>query len=129
MGSKTFNFVDQTGEWPYPGLKTYLISNSVSVDGNDDDIHQISGDVSHIAQKVEQDHPDAGIWIVGGSNIIRQFLDIGKVDETHLFIMPILLGSGIPMFPETNQQETLKLVKSNHFKNGVIEMVYTHGKA
>lgn len=38
------------------------------------------------------------VWIMGGANIIRQYLDAELVDEFLLSIRPILLNGGTPLF-------------------------------
>jgi len=38
------------------------------------------------------------VWIMGGANIIQQYLNAGLIDEFHLSIAPILLNSGTPLF-------------------------------
>ena len=39
---------------------------------------------------------NVGIW--GGANVIRQYLKAGLLDEMQIHLIPVLLGSGIPLF-------------------------------
>jgi dihydrofolate reductase len=39
---------------------------------------------------------DVGVW--GGANLIRQCLRAGSLDEIQIHLIPVLLGSGIPLF-------------------------------
>jgi dihydrofolate reductase len=41
------------------------------------------------------------IWIMGGANIIRQFIKAGLVDELEIHISHILLGMGTRLFDDT----------------------------
>ncbi|GAO43539.1 dihydrofolate reductase family protein [Flavihumibacter petaseus] len=37
---------------------------------------------------------DKDVWIMGGANVIQQFIAAGWVDELHLHVVPVLLGKG-----------------------------------
>lgn len=45
------------------------------------------------------------IRIGGGANTIRQFLVEGLIDEMHIAISPVLLGTGEPLFQGVNLRE------------------------
>lgn len=69
---------------------------------------------------------NVGIW--GGANLIRQYLQAGLLDEMHLHVIPILLGSGIRLFDGLNPDGiTLEKVRSietpaaTHFRFEVIK--------
>ena len=37
------------------------------------------------------------IWMMGGAGIIASFLDEGEIDEFMIFVIPKLIGEGIPL--------------------------------
>ena len=41
---------------------------------------------------------DADVGIMGGADIARQFIRAGLVDEISIHLMPVLFGSGTPLF-------------------------------
>jgi dihydrofolate reductase len=43
--------------------------------------------------------PGKDIWLFGGGNLFRQLLDAGAVDSVEIAVLPVLLGSGIPLIP------------------------------
>lgn len=63
-------------------------------------------------------------WLVGGANIVNQFLQSNLIDEFIIFIMPVVLGSWVRLFWENNQELQLKLTKHKIHKSGVCEMHY-----
>ncbi|MDF2379618.1 MAG: dihydrofolate reductase family protein [Candidatus Gracilibacteria bacterium] len=65
------------------------------------------------------------IWLVGGPNLLTEFLNKGHLDECILFTMPILLGDGIPLFQNIKKIPKFKLLKTKEYKNGVIESHYS----
>jgi dihydrofolate reductase len=69
--------------------------------------------------------PDPGkdIWLMGGGVLFRTLLDAGLVDTVELTIIPILLGSGVPMLPE-GLRHLLHLVEHRPYPNGTISLIY-----
>jgi len=47
------------------------------------------------------------------------------IDDYWLFVNPILLGQGTPLFKDIQQKMTLKLVASHAFTCGVVCLHYT----
>lgn len=43
--------------------------------------------------------PGRDIWLYGGGNFFRSLLDAGLVDTVEVAVIPVLLGSGIPLLP------------------------------
>jgi dihydrofolate reductase len=43
--------------------------------------------------------PGGDIWLFGGGALFRSLLDAGLVDTVEVALMPVLLGSGIPLLP------------------------------
>ena len=46
---------------------------------------------------------DKDIRIGGGASTIRQYLEFGAIDEMHLAVVPVLLGSGVPLWNESSR--------------------------
>lgn len=57
---------------------------------------------------------------VGGANLASTFMQLGLIDEYRLYIHPIILGSGKPMFPQLRDKINLKLVETRTFGSGVV---------
>jgi dihydrofolate reductase len=51
---------------------------------------------------------DKDVTIMGGGDIIRQAVDEGLVDELLLHLAPIILGSGTPLFDDSNRRELIQ---------------------
>ena len=52
------------------------------------------------------------VQVVGGVSIAQQLLDTGLVDELHIDIMPVFLGTGLRSF-ESSSLERVRLEKIN----------------
>ena len=60
----------------------------------------------------------------GSGNLIRWLLDNDLVDEMNLLIVPVVLGQGTRLFPDTGPDMALDLVDSRAFPKGVTLQVY-----
>ncbi len=58
------------------------------------------------------------IAIFGSGTIVRQFTNLGLIDEFRLVINPFILGSGKPLFIDIKKKRNLKLLNTRVFKNG-----------
>jgi dihydrofolate reductase len=65
------------------------------------------------------------IWLFGGGALFRSFLEAGLVDTVEVAIIPVLLGSGIPLLPPPAHRATLKLTGHRTYKTGIVSTEYT----
>lgn len=68
---------------------------------------------------------DGGPILVAGSRtLVRLLLAEGLVDELHLQVFPLLLGSGARLYPESADTTAMELVSSTALENGVLLQAY-----
>lgn len=72
-----------------------------------------------------KDQIDDGIYISGSGTLVRALLADGLVDELHLLVYPIVLGSGLELFPNGTQRTPLALARQEAFEDGVLHLTYT----
>ena len=65
--------------------------------------------------------PGADMYVPGGAGFIRALGAAGLVDEYRLIVHPVVLGSGLPLFPE---RADLKLLSSHTFATGAVALCY-----
>lgn len=61
---------------------------------------------------------------VGGASIAASLMRHDLIDEYHLFIHPVVLGGGTPMFPALSDQRLLRLIDMRTFRSGVVFLRY-----
>ena len=61
---------------------------------------------------------------IGGADLAGQALRQGLVDEVRLFVQPVVLGAGKPMFPAFEESLDLQLVETHTFGSGVVYLRY-----
>lgn len=64
------------------------------------------------------------ILIFGSPSASHALLSLGLIDEFWLFINPILLGQGMPLFKGITEPTKLNLIESKTFPCGVIVLHY-----
>src|SRR5690606_9955336 len=81
---------------------------------------------SDIANKVTEikTQTGKGIWLYGGASLIKTFIQLGLIDIYRISVHPIALGSGKPLFEDLKERIALRLIKTNVFRSGVVQLIY-----
>jgi dihydrofolate reductase len=68
--------------------------------------------------------------LFGGAKTIETFMRHGLIDEFQLFVHPVVLGGGTPLFGKLSQRWSLQLLTAKTFEPGVVALRYqtTGGK-
>jgi dihydrofolate reductase len=61
---------------------------------------------------------------VSGAGLAATFMQLGLIDEYRLYVHPIILGGGKPMFPHLGDTVKLKLIETHPFGSGVVLLRY-----
>lgn len=64
------------------------------------------------------------IIVYGGSSFVSELVKEGLIDEFHLFINPIAMGRGVPIFDQLANWQRLKLIKSHTCNCGIVILHY-----
>jgi dihydrofolate reductase len=64
------------------------------------------------------------VWVVGGGNVASQFAAAGLLDELLLTVVPVVIGSGKPLFHERLSGDPMQLLGTTTFGNGMVELRY-----
>lgn len=64
------------------------------------------------------------IWLVGGGEIVSLLLNNNLIDEMMIFVHPIILGKGIPLFKNIKKKVKLKLAENLAFEDGLVKLEY-----
>ncbi|MEP2715812.1 dihydrofolate reductase family protein [Pseudophaeobacter sp.] len=118
MGRTTYRQVMGWG-WPYEDRPGYILTRNTSFTG----AHcAAAGDIEMLRKAIEK----AGhqrVWIMGGGETQRVALDAGLFDTLRVFIMPTLLGRGLPCFAP-GAQHNLKLTSTEEKPGGILQIDY-----
>lgn len=106
-------------------MKKYVFSKSKT--GFEGNPTVITSNLSSIINKLKAED-GKNIWLYGGGSLISTFMNLNLIDEFRIAIMPIIIGAGKPLFTEIQHRVSLKLLKINSSKSGVIELNYENLK-
>jgi dihydrofolate reductase len=83
----------------------------------------ISDNIEHRVKALKQ-QGGKEIIIFGSPSASHTLMQYGLIDEFWVFVNPILLGQGIPLFKNIQQTTELKLVTTATFDSGVVCLHY-----
>ncbi|MGW6334261.1 dihydrofolate reductase family protein [Nocardia rhamnosiphila] len=61
-----------------------------------------------------------GVMEVGGAGLAASLMPHGLIDEYQLFLLPVVLGGGTPMFPSLAERLRLRPAETRHFHTAVM---------
>ncbi|WP_446222416.1 dihydrofolate reductase family protein [Nocardia sp. IBHARD005] len=61
-----------------------------------------------------------GVMEVGGASLAASLMPHGLIDEYQVFVSPVVLGGGTPMFPSLDKRIGLRLVETRRFETAVL---------
>lgn len=67
---------------------------------------------------------DGTLYVSGSVSLVRGMLGDGLVDELHLFVYPVALGSGLRLFAEGSAPVKLALGRAEAYDSGVVHLTY-----
>ncbi|UKY55185.1 dihydrofolate reductase family protein [Streptomyces inhibens] len=65
-----------------------------------------------------------GDLALGGADLTAAFLRHDLIDEYRIYVHPVLIGRGKPLFPASDAMITLRLARTRTFGNGVVLLRY-----
>ena len=80
---------------------------------------QIAEEIASLKQE-----PGLDLMIFGSPRLTHTFMHLGLIDEYRIFLNPIVLGGGIPLFQGISDWTKLKLVEATTFQAGVVGLHY-----
>jgi dihydrofolate reductase len=124
MGRVTYEQVLGFGVWPYAGKRTVVLTSRAELPARPG-VEAYGGDLRRLLAQLRAETP-GDIWLMGGGQTLRGFLDDELVDELDLFIVPLLLGRGLRLFAEAGRPTALRLAAHQAYPSGVVRLLYQH---
>ena len=126
MGRKTAAVtakMRESGEIPeIPGMTNYVVSRRWKP-GKREGFEVVSGSLKAFVRKLKR-RPGKDIYLGGGGELARSFLQEDLVDELFIGLGPILLGDGILGFPGKFPQREFTLTECKSYSNGSVGLRY-----
>jgi dihydrofolate reductase len=124
IGRNTFETVLKFPEWPY-GSKRVVVLSSRPVDASavrGGRVEQMAGSPAEIVAKLEA----TGIRhiYVDGGITIQRFLRAGLIQRLIITRVPVLIGTGIPLFGVLPSDVRLRHVETRSYASGLVKTEY-----
>jgi dihydrofolate reductase len=119
------------GAWPsregefadkFNNMPKYLVSSTIT-DPDWNNTTVLEGDVVEAVTKLRQE-VDGDIQVPGSRRLVQELIEHDLVDELHLMVFPVVLGTGDRVFGETTDRKTMRLKESRTVGEGILVLIY-----
>ena len=75
-----------------------------------------------LAEEIERlrAEPGEGDIAIGGATLAAEAAALGLIDEYQVMVYPVLVGGGIPYFPQHDRRVDLELVETRTLSSGIV---------
>ncbi len=85
----------------------------------------VNDDITKQVSEIKKSSGEHEILVFGSPTATHTLMELGLIDGYWLFINPVVLGEGIPLFKNIKTKTELKLEASKEFECGVVEVRYS----
>ncbi|MEU4645019.1 dihydrofolate reductase family protein [Micromonospora sp. NPDC023814] len=131
LGRKTYEIFaaywpKAPAEIPFTGLLNrvpkYVASRTLAEPLGWEGSTLVSGDLAEGVAGLKDRHDE--LHVIGSLDLVQSLLRLGLVDRLHLWLYPLVLGSGKRMFAEGTAPTAFRLSESITRSNGALQLTY-----
>ena len=122
VGRRTFEAMARAGNTAMPGMKTVVCSRTLLQ--SDYPGVTIIGENAESAVAAMRAGDGKDIWLFGGGRLFGSLVAANMVDTVEVSVIPVLLGSGVPLVTGVESPLRLELTKERVYKSGVVSLEY-----
>lgn len=123
MGRGTFEKVLTFGAWPFTKPVVVLSSRRIDLPPElPKSVEVMSGSPTEVVSQLDR-RGWKNAYIDGGDTITR-FLEAGLIQRMIITRIPVLIGSGIPLFGRLTHDIRLKHVETRSYRSGLVQHEY-----
>jgi dihydrofolate reductase len=124
------------GAWPqregpfaekFNTMPKYVVSSTLE-DPEWNNTNVLKGDAVEAARKLKEE-VDGIIQVPGSLRLVQPLIEADLVDELHLMVFPVILGTGRKLFGETSEKSDWRLTEARPVgPDGVLVLVYQRAR-
>lgn len=123
QGSHTYlSTLDLVDEDPYGGTTDYVFTSRDDLPVLGDPIFVKDDPVAFVRALKAED--GKRIWLIGGGELATTLMNADLVDEIDLFVQPVVLGDGIPLWRPPMETRALELLDTKAWPSGIAQLRY-----
>jgi dihydrofolate reductase len=123
MGRATYDVVSREPEWAYAQYPC-LVATSRPLDNLPENAEAMAGTPAEMLANLRARGAKGRIWLLGGGDLARQFMDAGLLDTIEIGTIPVILGSGLQAFGGKQADRWLDLAFAKPLANGAVHAQY-----
>ena len=124
MGRKTHEVMaGQGGQGGMPGVEVFIFSQTLPASSGKG-VHIVNDDPRDVVAALKA-KPGRDIWLFGGGTLCRTLLDAGLVDTVEVAVMPVLLGSGVPLVSAGGTTKLVLTDQKTFPASGIVALSYS----
>lgn len=120
LGRNSYQTVLNFDPWPYEGKRVIVLSSTLKSVSKK--VELFSGDIHQLLKNLQADNVKH-VYVDGGVTISR-FMNADLIDHLTISIIPVVLGSGIPLFSDIHNDKWWSLKSSQVYSNGLVQLQY-----
>jgi dihydrofolate reductase len=123
MGSTTYEWVidhefsgkpAEDWKWPYD-LPCWVFTHRELTVVPGADVRFTSDVVASVHEQMLAAAGGKNVWIVGGGDLVGQFVDVGLLDEVIVYVAPVTIGAGKPLLPRSIELRLEETARNGDF--------------
>ncbi len=123
LGRHTYELTQRPGAPPWPiGWRVFVFSKTLRASEHPA-VQVVSTDAVSTVFRLRAE-PGRDIWLFGGGSLCASLLAADLVDQIEVAIMPVVLGSGVPLVATAAPRSPLALTRSQHSPRGIVTLQY-----
>ena len=104
------------------GVPKYVASRTLAAPPAWQGSTLVSEDLAEGIASVKERHDE--VHVIGSLDLVQSLLRFGLVDRLHLWLYPLLLGSGKRVFADGTVPTALRLAESVTYPSGILQLAY-----
>lgn len=123
MGSATYEFMLGHPPWMAPDKPSWVFTKR-DLEPAAPNVTLTEDEPSQVMEAIHEQQLQ-NTWLVGGGQLAESFRAQGLITDYVISMVPLLLGEGISLFARGSTLEPLKLVSSESYPSGIVQLSYT----
>ncbi len=124
QGYSTYKLILDRGiEMPTKDKTNYVFTRKTDI-ADEKYVQFVKQDHINFTIKLKQ-QKGKDIWLLGGGQINTLLFNEDLIDEIQVFVMPIVIETGIKLFEHIPKEKMITLEDTVSYKSGVVELKYS----
>ena len=124
LGRRTYETVRSQGGAPFKsGTRVLVFSRTLPPEAAKE-MTIVRDDPVRVVDALRHESGTGEIWLFGGGQLFATLLAGRQVDSVEVTVVPVLLGSGIPLLPAGTSRTVLSLTHSQVYPSGMVSLQY-----